>query len=104
MSTDHAIMLLGAAIHVMENWTAYERPLPHALSLLREARGNLETAPAQSVDHAGVCRFLACLRESAGSGYVTSEGETGDTYILDGVWSREELRAAILAALPTVRK
>jgi len=50
MSKDHAILLLGEAIHIVENWTAYERPLPHALSLLREAKGNLEAAPVRGVD------------------------------------------------------
>jgi len=55
MSKDHAIMLLGEAIHIMENWTAYERPLSHALSLLREARGNLEVAPVAVVTLIGDC-------------------------------------------------
>jgi|GEM_PF-2777743 len=66
-----------------------------------------QLAQVQVVDNAGVCRFLACLRESVTrDGYVLSYAAVADgsyadrAHAIGGVWTTKELRAAILAALP----
>jgi len=87
---------------------------------VREAKGNLEAEPVQvgadlfmaknrtyltpiapvQVDNASVCRFLERLRDLVGNGYVSSYGDAVDgAHAIDGIWSTEELRAAIAAAL-----
>jgi len=98
--SDPAI-LLGEAIRILASMTPRPPNLTHVLNLVREAKGNLEAAPVQAVDHAGVCRFLAHLRESKDDdSYVSSYiGEVDETHAIDGIWSTEDLRAAILAAL-----
>jgi len=64
--------------------------------------GSLSHSSAQ-VDNASVCRFLTHLRKSiTKDDYVSSYAAdviSARAIILDGVWSTEELRAAILAAL-----
>ena len=90
MGKDHAIMLLGEAIHIVENWTAYGRQLTHLCNLLREAKGNLETAPVQvAVSDAAVSAVVGAVLEGI---RAVERGE--------GVGVRiGPVRAAIVAAL-----
>ena len=109
-------MLLGEAIRVLASMTPRPPNLIHACNLLREAKGSLEAALARvATDHAGVSftgslshsvqvtdamvyRFLERLCDLR-RGYVTPVRRKDGAYVIDGIWSTEDLRAALVAAL-----